>query len=401
MRRTVRIQLALFAVTSVVAVLVGTHYVVGPHLLRSSIAVTATMPDAMNLGVGAGVTYRGVAVGEITDITVTDTGVELAIGLDPDTRVPVGSTAKVTDASALGIRTLDIVPTTDAGPYLADGGALVVRPEDQPRELGDLLVEMSSLVESIDPDSITTLGETFGTALDGTGPALRRLLDDVDTLSRMLEEQAPALANIVDAGLPMLDAVASRADGLPGSAAAVRDITGQLRAQEPSLIYLLDRSPDALTRTQVLLDDTRGTFGALLTNLVSVTGVLADRTPATTALLDAMPTTLGKLTSIVHGDRGDFTLVATQGPVCWYDTPRRSVGDESPREPNLNLYCPPGPDLAGRGSANAPRPNDLGAGDATQPGNVTGPPIADDPLLIPTGVEALDYWKRLLEGVSE
>ncbi|SNS53299.1 MCE family protein [Rhodococcoides kyotonense] len=396
-----RIQLVLFVVTAVVAVIVSTQYVLGPQSFRGSIAVTATMDDGMNLGVGAGVTYRGVAVGSITDISVAGSAVEVGIRLDPDTRVPVGSAAKVTDSSALGIQTLDIVPTTDSGPYLDDGGTLVVRPEDQPRQLDELLVQMSSLAESIDPNSITTLSDTVGTALDGTGPALAQLLDDADTLSRMLDAQAPALANLVDTGLPMLDAVASRADGLAGSAAAVRDITGQLTAQEPSLIYLLDRSPDALARTQVLLDDTRGTVGALLTNLVSVTGVLGDRTPATSALLDALPETLGKLTSIVHGDRGDFTLVATQGPVCWYDTPRRTVGDESARQPNLNLYCPPGPDLAQRGSANAPRPNDLGLSDATEPGNVTGPPMADDPLLVPTGVEALDYWKTLLEGVQK
>ena len=137
-----------------------------------------------------------------------------------------------------------------------------------------------------------------------------------------------------------------------------------------------------------------------MTNMVSVSSVLGDRTPALSALLVALPDTLGELTSIVDGDRGNFTLVGTQGPVCWYDTARRSVGDESPREPNLNLYCPPGPDLEQRGAQNAPRPNELGRSGASEPGNVTGPPMAEDPLLIPTAVEALDYWTTLLEGVQ-
>ncbi|OZD62771.1 MCE family protein [Rhodococcus sp. 15-649-1-2] len=401
MNRPVRIQLVLFAITAVVALVVGSTYALGSQSLRGSIDVHATMADASNIGVGTGVTYRGVAVGSVADVSVTAGGAEVRIALDPDTRVPVGSTASVTSNSALGIQTLDISPTTERGPYLTDGDSLDVPPELAPVRLDELLTRMAALAESIDPASITSIGETFSAAVGGTGTQLQQLFDDADTLSRMLDEHAPALANIVDRSVPMLDTLASRSDALPGAARAADDVTQQLLAQEPSLIYLLDRSPDALARTQRLLDDTRGTVGALMTNLVTVTGVLAERTPALDALLIAMPETLGKLTSIVHGDRGDFTLVGTQGPVCWYDTPRRVVGDTTPREANLNLYCPPGDDLEQRGAQNAPRPNDLGLSGSTVPGSVTGPPIAENPLLVPTGVEALNYWKQLLEGVRK
>ncbi|MDJ0395373.1 MCE family protein [Rhodococcus sp. G-MC3] len=401
MNRSVRIQLALFAVTAVLALVVGSNYALGSQTLRGSIDITAPMADAMNVGVGAGVTYRGVAVGDVADVSVTGHGADVRIALDPGTRVPVGSVAKVTNNNALGIQTIDIMPSTSNGPFLVDGDILEVPSEEQPRQLDELLVHMAALTDTIDPDSVTALSQTFGTALGGTSAELQQLLDDADTLSRVLDAHAPMLANIVDSSLPMLDGLAARSGGIPGAAGAARDVTQRLLAQEPSLIYLVDRSPDALARTSRLLDDTRGSVGALMTNLVTVTPILGDRTPALSSLLVALPETLTKLTSIVHGDRGDFTLVGTQGPACWYDTPRRTVGDKSPRDPNLNLYCPPGDDLAQRGSANAPRPNDLGLSGATTPGNVTGPPIADDPVLIPTGVHALDYWKKLLEGVPK
>lgn len=401
MNRPVRIQLVLFVVTAIVALVVGSTYALGSQSIRGSIDVHAAMADASNIGVGTGVTYRGVVVGSITGVSATADGAEVSLALDPDTRVPTGSVAKVTTSSALGIATLDIVPSTSEGPYLADGGSLSVPPELAPVQLDQLLTRMAALATSIDPTSITTLSETLGSALGGNGDELSRLLDDADSLARMLAEKAPTLATIVEQTIPMQSAVAARSDALPGSADAAREITQQVLAQEPSVIHLLDRSPAALERTEELLDDTRGTVGALMTDLVTVTEVLGDRTPAMAALLLALPRTLEKLTSIVHGDRGDFTLVGTQGPACWYGTPRRTVGDESPREPNLNLYCPPGDDLEQRGSANAPRPNDLGMSDATVPGTVTGPPIVDDPILIPTGVEALDYWKKLLEGVQK
>ena len=396
--------MSLFVITAVVAAIVGVGYVLGPgtQIFGGSLTLTAQMDDAVNLAVGSGVTYRGVAVGSVTDISISETalGADLHLTLDPGTQVPVGSVARVTNNNALGIQTLDIMPTTADGPYLTDGDRLDVPSDLQPRSLDELLLQASTLTESIDPDSVADLSKTMSSALAGTGDALAGLIDDAETLSRMLDAHAPALANIVETGTPMLDAFAARSDSIPGSASAAREITQQLLAQEPSLIHLVDRSPDALARTSALLDDTRGTVGALMTNMVSVSSVLGDRTPALSALLVALPDTLGELTSIVDGDRGNFTLVGTQGPVCWYDTARRSVGDESPREPNLNLYCPPGPDLEQRGAQNAPRPNELGRSGASEPGNVTGPPMAEDPLLIPTAVEALDYWTTLLEGVQ-
>ena len=70
MRRPVLIQLSLFVITAVVAAIVGVGYVLGPgtQIFGGSLTLTAQMDDAVNLAVGSGVTYRGVAVGSVTDI---------------------------------------------------------------------------------------------------------------------------------------------------------------------------------------------------------------------------------------------------------------------------------------------------------------------------------------------
>ena len=86
--------------------------------------------------------------------------------------------------------------------------------------------------------------------------------------------------------------------------------------------------------------------------------------------------------------------------MCNYDTARRAVGDLTPAEPNLTLYCPPGENIAQRGSRTAPRPDDLGLQNATTPGTVIGPPMVADPILVPTGAEALDQWNHLLEELG-
>jgi len=100
----------------------------------------------------------------------------------------------------------------------------------------------------------------------------------------------------------------------------------------------------------------------------------------------------------VKGDRADFSLIATQGPVCSYDVNRRTIGDVSPIEPNLVMYCPPAPDMQMRGAVNAPRPDDLGMANQQIPGTPIGPPVVDDPIKIPTLAQIVYKWRNILKG---
>ncbi|MCZ1074966.1 MULTISPECIES: MlaD family protein [Rhodococcus] len=402
MKRPVLVQVSLFVVLGLLATAFGVRYVLGPQSIGGGLEVRAHLVDARGIGPGTTVTYRGVAVGEIDSVTIDDggRGSTAVLTLDPDTRIPVGSTGRVATGTAIGIITLDIEPQTAEGPYLTDGDTLEVPADAQGLRLDQMLVRMSALVESIDPGSVATLGETWGTALAGTGPDLQALLENADALSTMASERAPTLAALLEQGVDLVNTLAENSGTFPGAMRAVRDVSDQLAGSRDALVYLLDRSPEALAKTERLFADTRDDYGLLLTNLVTVGDVLAPRTPALAAGLDSIPAALGDLTSVVEGDRGDFSLVATQGPVCYYDTQRRTVGDESPRTPNLSLYCPPGEDLAQRGARVAPRPDDLGLQHQTTPAMVTGPDMAEDPLLVPTGVEVLQYWQKLLEGLG-
>ena len=402
MKRAVLVQVIVFVVLGLVTTVVGVRYVLGPQSLGGAIHVHAHLGDARGIGPGTSVTYRGVQVGEVASLMVASggRGSDAVLSIDPGVQIPAGSTGRVVTATAIGILSVDIEPDTDQGPFLTDGDTLLVPAEDQGLRLDEMLVDMTGLVESLDAESIVTLGETWGTALDGTGPELQALLENAGALSRMVADRAPAIAALLDEGLGLVDAMADNADTFPDSMRAVRDVSDQLVGSRDSLVYLMDRSPEALARTEELFAATRDDFGVLLTDLVTVGEVLGPRAPSLSAGLDSLPAALKDLTSVVEGDRGNFALVATQGPVCYYDTQRRVIGDESPRQANPSLYCPPGEDVGQRGAYTAPRPDGTGLANYTTPGKVTGPDMAADPLLIPTGVEALNYWQKLLEGLG-
>jgi len=396
MRRGVLIQLALFVVIGVATTVFGVRYVAGPQSFGGAIDVSITADDAFGVGPGTSVTYRGVPVGHVEAVTLApappqrgEGALTIDVALDPGTRIPVSATARVVGASALGIRSVDIAADTDRGPYLESGDTIAAPRGQQPQELGALLADVSSLLDTVDPEAVRSLGRTIGTAFEGTGPTLRRMIEDGDRIARTLDANAGTLSVLAEDLLPVIDAMAESADGFPGTVAALHEVTAQLVANEDSLIHLLEDSPPQMRKVGELLAGTRADIDGLMVAGDTVSEVVGDRHAALAEGLTAIPDTVRQLTSVVHDGRADFVLVGTQGPVCYYDTPRRAVGDTSPREPNLNLYCPPGKDLEQRGSRNAPRPDDLGLQNATQPGTRTGPPIAQDPWLIPPGQDLL------------
>lgn len=399
MKRGVLIQLVLFVVIGVAATVFGVRYVAGPQSFGGAVDVSITADDAFGVGAGTSVTYRGVPVGHVESVTLAPDAspdgaggpraLTVDVALDPGTRIPTSATARVVGASALGIRSVDIAADTDRGPYLQSGDTIDAPHDQQPQELGALLADVSALLDTVDPEAVRSLGQTIGTAFEGTGPTLRRMIDDGGRLAATLDEHAGTLSILAEDMLPAIDALAESADGFPGTVTALHKVTAQLVADEDSLLHLLDESPAQMRKVGDLLAGARADIDGLMVAGDTVSDVVGDRHAALTAGLTAIPHTLNQLTSVVHDGRADFVLVGTQGPVCYYDTPRRAVGDTAPREPNLNLYCPPGEDLEQRGSRNAPRPDDLGLQNATQPGTRTGPPIAQDPWLIPPGQDLL------------
>ncbi|WP_305093605.1 MlaD family protein [Prescottella sp. R16] len=408
MRRVVLVELILFAVTAALVVPFGIAYVAGPRAFGDPIRVHAEMVDAFGLTAGTSVTYRGVQVGRVASVLLAGngSGARVEVELDPGTRIPRASAATVTMGTVAGLQNVDIVPDPDSavvsggGPYLGDGDEVAAPAERQPVQMGEVMGETARLLAGVDPGAVATVGDEVGAALSGVGPDLARMIDDGDRLSAVIERQAPTLRSLAERTVSVAGSAAGAADGFERSVGAARTVSGQLGDASELVEHLLGRSPAALARTRALFDGEAGTFGALLADLASVTPVVADRRAAVAAGLVDIPVGLGKLESIVRGDRAEFALVGTQGPVCGYDTPRRTVGDMTPVTPDLTLFCPPGPDVAQRGSRTAPRPNGLGTGQATTPGTVIGPPMVSDPVLIPTGVEALDQWNRLLDDLE-
>ncbi|MCH5641966.1 MULTISPECIES: MlaD family protein [unclassified Gordonia (in: high G+C Gram-positive bacteria)] len=398
--RTGTLQFIIFLVLSAVVIPYGITFVSGPEGLRDKMTLHATMVDAFGLTPGTGVTLRGVDIGTVKSVSLSDTGdsADIELTVRGDTLIPVDSVMQVTMASMAGIQSVDIITPDQEPPFLKSGDSIKAPQQLQPKQMDAIITEAASVLRSIGTGHLSTFGNEFYAAFNHNDQALAKLVSNGSALASLVNRNAPILRGLFDDLLSVLGAMSNNTAAFESGMRSVANFTDQLDANQPTFVYLLDHGPKSLARTRTLFDRYRGTFGGVLANLAVVEPIISDRNAALTTGLNTIPQGLLDLRSIVKGNRADFALIGTQGPVCmFYDVPRSAIGDLTVTAPNLTRYCPPGNGYGQRGAVNAPRPNGLGTTNMTTPGGVSGPPAVADPLLIPNGVELLQWWQELLE----
>ena len=86
-------------------------------ILGSGYDVNADFKDSGGIFVNAEVTYRGVAVGRVTDMKLVDDGVRVVLTIDPDADpIPAATEAFVATRSAVGEQYVDLRPASGRRP---------------------------------------------------------------------------------------------------------------------------------------------------------------------------------------------------------------------------------------------------------------------------------------------
>lgn len=399
MTRLVLVQVAIFAAISAIVVPFSIRYVVGAQGFQTPMTLHATMTDGFGLTKGTSVTVRGVEVGTVADVGLApEGGARVRLSVDPDTRIPRDSIMTVGMGTAAGIQSVDIFPQSADAPFLESGDTIAAPADRQPVQMDRVMQDAGRLVKGIDAQAVGDVATELSDSFTGLGPSLATLIDSAAVISEGLHERTDQLQPLIEGTARLVTTMAAQQHSFVRGMNASARFATQLDDSGPVFLHLTDHSPAALASVRQVLDTYRDSFGATLANLATVTPIVGDRTASLETGLTAIPQGLYDLSSIVKGDRADFALIATQGPVCVHDVDRRTIGDVTPVEPNLVRYCPPSPDMQMRGAANAPRPNDLGMQNSQIPGGVVGPPVVRDPIKIPTLAELVYKWRMILRN---
>lgn len=360
MRSLLTNKLYLSAVGVVAVFLLALAYLFSSVLERPLTSTPPTVKVMLTstggLFAGSEATYRGVKVGKVQAIKLTDTGVEADVSLTQGIKVPASSTARVRSLSPVGEQYVDFEPTTAHGPYLKNGSVIKATATELPQSLASTVVAVNGLLQQIDPKKLHSLLGELATGLNGTGLDIGHILDQGQQIIATLQQVWPQTSDLIDNGGKALDVPVSQAGDLQTFATSAKQFAAFLKDYNPTLVKQLAKAPRELRTTEGLVKE----WGAILPGFFdAVTPFLTflnSYNPHIRTTLADYAGGLSALGAVLHGGKLHLALIADRDTRCSYGTSSTDPRSTTRRPLQKNGSCPASTPNLQRGAAHAPGP---------------------------------------------
>ncbi|WP_067531265.1 MCE family protein [Nocardia crassostreae] len=303
--RFVKIQLAIFAVLTVIglSVMSGAYVGVPAMVGIGRYDVTVQLEATGGLYENANVAYRGTNVGKVQAVRLTPAGVNAELSIDSDYKIPSDVDAWVRSVSAVGEQYVDLVPAADPqGGNLSDGSVIKVDRTKLPQDVGTLLDQTDRLLNSVADTKLRQVIDDAFQAFDGAGPDLQRFIDSAALLVQEAKDNSAATKDLIEKIGPLLDTQVESDAAIRSWTQDLATLTDQLREHDPSLRNVIAKTPGTATRATQLFQDLKPTLPLLARNLVSVGQVTYTYDAGLEQLLVVFPPLIaGLLTAATNG----------------------------------------------------------------------------------------------------
>ncbi len=383
-RRT-KVQLLVFALITLVGVsFVGARYARLDRLLvDQSYTVVAHFADSGGAFAGAEVSYRGVRVGEVDELRLTDDGVDLVLEIDDEfDRIPADAHALVGNRSAVGEQYVELQPQSDRGPYLRDTSEIARDRTTTPIQTDTLLTHLDETVRSVDQDDLRTVTSELGQAFGGAGEDLQTILDSSNAFITAADQNFGVTVDLIRDSNTVLKGQIASEGAFRRFARDLSAFTTTVAAHDKDLRKLIEDGSVGANELRTFLEDNEVELGELINNLVTTGEVVVKHLDGVEQLLVLYPYVVEGGFTVVSKSPGTglydahFGMVLTNDPpVClqgYEGTDRRSPLDGSNRAMKEDAGC----------TAPASQTNARGAQNIQAPRAATGwgaPDLAYDP----------------------
>ncbi len=300
--RKTKIQVSVFAVIAVIAVgIAAVNYMQVPtvYLGAGRYTVTVDLTQAGNLYEGGNVTYRGVEVGRVKSLQLTDDGAAAVLQLKSGIDIPArGLTAEVHSVSAVGEQYVALTPHSPNGPALKDGDVIPADHTSVPPNINSLLTATNRGLNAIPRDDLKTVVDESYLAVGGLGPELSRLVNGTTTLAIDARKNLDSMLTVIDESKPILDSQTNTSDSIQQWTTHLAGITKQLQTHDSAVRGVLQNGGPALNEVRQLFDRLQPTLPIVLANLVSVGEVAVTYRQDLEAILVLVPEAVQELQGI-------------------------------------------------------------------------------------------------------
>lgn len=367
-RRT-RIQLLVFVLITLLGVsYVGAKYArLDRIFVDDTYTVTAHFADSGGIFAGGEVTYRGVQVGQVGELVLTDDGVDVVLDIEKGhDEIPADALAVIGNRSAVGEQYVELQPQTDSGPYLAEDAEIAMEDTRTPIPTQKLLTDISNTVSSVDQEALETTVDELGQAFGGTGEDLQRIIDTGNSFLEEADANFDVTTALIRDSNVVLKSQVDKASAIQNFARQLSLFSGSLAGSDKALREVIDQGSATATQLRTFLEQNEVDLGALINNAVTTGDVIVENIPGIEQILVIYPYVVeGGFTVVSKSpDTGlydaHFGLVLTTNPVChqgYEGTDTRPPQDGSNRPMNMDARCTEPPTQSNaRGVQNLSRP---------------------------------------------
>jgi phospholipid/cholesterol/gamma-HCH transport system substrate-binding protein len=205
----------------------------------------AEFTDASGISPRNDVTMRGVVIGSVVDVDLTDTGVMVDMQLERGAEVPEGSKALIVRRSPIGELTIELEPGT--GPPLENGARIAVDDTLPPPDVSTTIEALADILHAVPSSDLHTVVAELATAVDGRARDLQRFTDASAALPKRLLEIESELESLITTGPELTGVFADNADVLADDLRQTAVLADILRDRRFDLLDLY-RNGSSFTR---------------------------------------------------------------------------------------------------------------------------------------------------------
>jgi phospholipid/cholesterol/gamma-HCH transport system substrate-binding protein len=334
-RRT-KVQLLVFVLITLLGVTyVGARYArLDRVFFDDAYTVVAHYPESGGIFAGAEVSYRGVAVGEVEKLEVTDEGVDVYLGIENKwDDIPRDAVAVVGNRSAVGEQYVDLQPKTDKGPYLEENSEIALADTRTPIPTATLLEDISTTTSSVDNDDLRTVVTEMGLAFDGTGGRLGQIIDTSNSFIETANQNFDTTTKLIKDSNTVLHTQLDSASSIRSFTNDLALFSTTLAGADPDLRNVIDHGSVAVNELRAFIEENKVDLSSLINNLVTTGEVVVKHLDGIEQLLVLYPYVV----------EGGFTVVTKEpGPKGRYKRPLRHGHHRAqPLPPGVRRHRPP------------------------------------------------------------
>ncbi|GAA4683609.1 MlaD family protein [Nocardioides nanhaiensis] len=313
-RRT-KVQLVIFVIITLVGVsYVGARYARLDRLVRDdAYTVVAHFAESGGIFTRAEVTYRGVTVGQVEKLVLTDGGVDVHLGIQNSwDDIPADSLAVVGNKSAIGEQFVEIQPQVDPGEtddYLVDDSEIDRDDTETPLPTETLLGDLATTVGSVDREALRTTITELGDAFAGSGEDLQRIIDTGNSFIQEADRNFDVTTALIRDGKTVLEGQVASESALREFASGLSRFSTALAGADGDLRQVIDTGSFTATQLRTFIEDNQVQLGELIRNLTTTGEVIVKRLPGIEQLLVIYPYVV----------EGSFTVLSKTPATGLYD----------------------------------------------------------------------------------